>query len=247
VPGTVLIAPYVENGSWHRFLSPITWSSRHKDGGTPMRHFRRFLPLAIAVLCVGVMVCDRCMRPESEKEAETVLCQRRLGKDRDLVVIRGPRRPGTDAAPFHLPYPNSNRIKAIFPVRVELRSGQAGGVMLASRPIVETESWRQPGFEVLDMLADDRRIVICATSSGGIILWVIHPFTEPDHFTALDQREWTRFAGLVSIDRATVSAKLRWTKTGLVEVAIDDLRPDFKQHTLFLESEKEWKFLPSSE
>jgi len=172
--------------------------------------------------------------------AETVVFRKPLGEGRELVLIRGPSRSPNEVLRL-IANPEDQQIKSVFPLRVELHAPNDAPFTLAVR--LGFEHQRQGGFEVLDVLTGRGMFVIATAEHGEIALWKISALSlDPSRVVALDQGDWTSFAAFVRLDHTMVAVKLGWTKEGLVEVDVDDLRPHVKQRTKFLQAGKPWEW-----
>jgi hypothetical protein len=205
-------------------------------------HF--LLLLAIGGLLFSIVSGELDAIPPTETNPEQVLFRKQLDKDREIVVIREQSRPLTILNGLTaISDENLKRLHAVFPVRVEVRSANTASLTLCTHLVYDLTPGR--GFEVLDMLVGHGQIVIAAIEHSVVRLWLwrISPISlDTSQVTTLDQYDWTRFAAAVTLDKSMVSAKLTWTEDHLVEVAVDDLRPNFKQHTRFIQKPNEWSF-----
>lgn len=180
----------------------------------------------------------------TEADSEQVLFRKQLDEYREIVVVREQSRPLAILKGITIiPEKYLKHIHGVFSVRFEVRSANTVPLTLFTRLVYDWTPGR--GFEVFDMLVSPGQLVIASAEGSEIMLWRINPI-RPDvnQFTVLRGYDWTRVAAAVTLDKSMVSVKLTWTKDHLVEAAVDDLRPNFKRHTRFIQSEKEWKFMP---
>jgi hypothetical protein len=196
--------------------------------------------LSACIAVVLTWLVTQAEKPQ-RRAVELAIYRKTLNGIGDLVVTRGPDRPVSEVFRIYPKRVSAEDYTNCFDIRVDIHLERAAPITLAILLGRDTKS--QGGYEVLDALFANGTFVIVAAENGSITVTRILPTQRvPIVAFELPQTDWTRAAALVRIERAMVNCKLGWTKDGRVEVTVDDLRPNLRQHTTFVQKPNAWDF-----
>jgi hypothetical protein len=200
--------------------------------------------LLVSFLLAGVCASPVFLKTRgdnsTQKETEVEIFRKALSIG-DLVVIRGLDRPASEVSRIYPTRVSVEDYTNCFEIRVEVHLERVAPVTLAV--FLKRDTKMQGGYEVLDALFENGTFVIATAENGSVIVTRILPTQHVPIFSSeLPQTLWTRAAAVVRIDHTIVKAKLGCTTDKLVEVGVDDLRPNLKQHTRFVQKPDKWEF-----
>jgi len=203
-----------------------------------------FIHLHPVLILVGVIApIVATAVPTAGCERGDIAFRKTMKSGREVVVTRGASLPANELVGI-VPDAHLRELNSAFPLRVELRSGSASSIPMASRIVLVRNIPGRGfgGFEVFDALFDAGELVLASGENGEIVLWHV-TVLGLTRCAVLRNSDWTLFAALVPLDKNAVGVELGLTEDHRVEAAVSDLRPHFKQHTRFVQIEKEaWKF-----
>jgi hypothetical protein len=174
--------------------------------------------------------------PTTTDDGLTIL-RRSLNDGGEVVVVRERRELAAGLSSL-LGAPDAGKGGVVYEVRVELRRQGEPPVLLASRVRADHPD-SPPGFELLDMLVQDGRVVVAASEGGTITVWEVRPTGVLTNHMALLGHHWSADAVSRTVNATQVSVVLNLVN-GRITATIADKRFDAKQPQTTIMEQGDW-------